>query len=140
MAVTAPSPVSLHQKDGGTLYLQAMQRFTFVDHPDFKGERKVSTQEYAYTLSPHDDLRVGLFCWEWNPNSEVWPDPHAHVLRGDPEARGLGKLHLPTGRVALEDVLKFCIVHQGVETIGNHDDAMAGLEDSLRRFRGFATW
>ena len=127
--------------DGPKLYLKAMQRFSYQAHPDAdrSSERKVHTEEYAYTLSEDPTLGVAMFSWEWNPNSETWPDPHLHIGRGDPRVLGYHKYHIPTGRVALEDVLKFAITELRVQTTTKPEDCIEILDDCLRRFHAART-
>jgi hypothetical protein len=48
----------------------------------------------------------------------------------------LGKLHIPTGRVAYEQVLYFLMTDLGAVAVAE----TKGLDDSLRRFRKFKTW
>ena len=117
-----------------------MQRFSYGEHPKFPGERKVKTLEYAYTLSDDPTLERALFSWDWNPNSEVWCDPHLHVGRGDPTVEGFHKHHIPTGRVALEHVLKFAINGHDVRTVMPSGEALEIIEDCLRRFDLYKSW
>jgi hypothetical protein len=121
------------------MFLTALQRFEYIDHPRYPGERKVSTLEYAYTLSHDETLGVSLFSWEWNPSSEVWPEPHLHIGRGNPEVAGLHKHHIPTGRVALEHVLLYAIAHHGVE-LEDPVESRKVLDDCLRRFNANRSW
>jgi hypothetical protein len=83
--------------------------------------------------------QIGTARWlngEWQPEGGTRPGPHAHVKRGCPEHRGLGKLHIPTGRVAHEQVLYFLMTDLGAVAVAE----TKGLDDSLRRFRKFKTW
>lgn len=120
------------------LYLRATQRFTYGDHPMYAGDRKVFTEEYIYTLANDEDLADELYSWQWHP--AAFPEPHVHVMRGQSGAAGLGKLHIPTGRVAFEQVLKFAILDHGVVPAMDRDQAIAVLDESLRRFQAFRTW
>lgn len=109
-AVTAPPVIPLSTSNGSRLYLRATIRFEYVDNPDpdRAGERKVATREYVYTVGADEDLRTELYSWQWQPGA--WNEPHVHVGRRHPDYdANLGKLHIPTGRVALEQVLKFLI-------------------------------
>ena len=69
------------------------------------GERKVSTQHYArHTVGGRGDgLKPQLYSWEWRSLPTHIP-PSADLRRSDPQFHGLGKLHIPTGRVFYEDV------------------------------------
>jgi hypothetical protein len=139
VAFTVPRVVEL-RRVGSPLYFSATQTFHYADHPDYPGERKVSTDEYAYTLGQDPDFRSEMFSWHWQPSPRGHPDPHLHVgYRMDGEPRST-KWHVPSGRVAFEQVLVFAINELGVETSGDRAEAMATLDDSLRRFRRYASW
>jgi hypothetical protein len=123
-------------REQGRVYLRATQRFTYADgRPK---EHKVSTQEYACTVWENADLSRQVASWEWQPEGGTRPDPHAHVKRGCPEHHGLGKLHIPTGRVAYEQVLYFLMTDLGAVPVA--EERTKDLDDSLRRFRKFKTW
>jgi len=139
-SVTVPDVVPLSCDDGSKLYLKAMQRFTYGDHPDHSGERKVNTLEYAYALTNDPYFNVALFSWEWNPSSEVWSDPHVHLSRGDPASKGYAKQHVPTGRVAFEHVLRFAILQHGVSTLYERDAALKMLSEILDRWNRHKSW
>ena len=78
--------------------------------------------------------------WEYE---RQWPDEDArwcrHHLQGpiqlpigdDPVV--LNTVHLPTGYVTVEDVIRFCIVDLEVRPLSN--DWHQELEESYRRFR-----
>jgi hypothetical protein len=135
---TVPSIVGLKKcTSEQRLYLRATQRFVLDDHPKYRGERKVVTQDYAYTLSDDAEQRPELYSWQW---TEGVADPHVHVGRGNPDFGSLGKLHIPTGRIAFEQVLKFAIEEHDVQTAIDRDQALATLADCLRRFVVFRSW
>lgn len=138
-AFTVPEVVPLRTSIRESIYLRASQRFTYMDHPDRKGERKVSTLEYAYTLAEDQGLHRQFCSWEWQPaGGSASSQPHVHVRRGCPEARGLGKLHIPTGRVAFEQVLEYAMSDHDVVPISA--DALDGMRESLRRFSTHKSW
>lgn len=47
-------------------------------------------------------------------------------------------MHIPTGRVAFEDVLLFLI--RDFDVAPQSEGAQNAILESLRRFRGFRTW
>jgi hypothetical protein len=106
--------------------------------PSGKRHRLI-TVAYTYTLTPEDDPEP-LFRWEYVRRR---PDPGAlwcrHHLQGPVPLRigghevSLNDLHLPTGYVTLEEVLRFCIVDLGVTPLSGGWDAT--LEESYRRFK-----
>jgi hypothetical protein len=117
----------MSRADREPLYLRATQEFHFADHPDFAGERKVVTDAYAYTLSESAELAEELLAWHWQPESGR--DPHMHIGRAHPRLGELGRLHVPSGRVALEQVLLFAICEQSAEPA--RQNANAGLDETL---------
>ncbi len=135
---TVPAIISLKKcTSHDRLYLRATQRFSLGAHPRYEGERKVVTQDYAYTLSDSADQRPEMYSWQWT--HEVAP-PHVHIGRGNPSLGSLGKLHIPTGRVAFEQILKFAIEEHDVQTAIDRADAIRDLDECLRRFVTFRTW
>lgn len=119
------------------LYLRATQRFSLNDHPKYPGERKVVTHDYAYTLSDDEDQQPELYSWQW---TQGVADPHVHVGRGHPSFGSLGKRHIPTGRVAFEQILKFAIQEHDVQTAIDRQQAIESLDECLRRFVTFRSW
>lgn len=120
------------------LYLRSTINFTYVDHPQFPGERKVSTRLYAHTVGSTDTLKPQLYSWEWNSKSSEPTYPHVHVRRSDPTYHGLGKLHIPTGRVFYEHVLLFLIREHGVTPC--RADWSDVLRDCLHRVSTYSSW
>jgi hypothetical protein len=47
----------------------------------------------------------------------------------------MNKLHVPTGFVAIEEVLRFCIVDLGVPPLAGEDRWNTALDESYRRFK-----
>lgn len=135
-AVTVPDVVPLLTTAGDKLFLRSTIAFEYSDHERFPGERKVSTVEYAHTVGCAESLKPQLYSWEWAPQKPHYP--HVHVRRADPKFGGLGKLHIPTGRVFFEHVLLFLINEHGVVPVV--DDWEDKLGDSLRRVSSFSTW
>ena len=139
LAVTAPEVVRLRSADHSSrIFLRSTLVFHCEDHPDYPGERKVVTEEYAHTLSTDNLLKDEICSWHWQPGSR--PDPHLHV--GNLEGTGAPpkRHHLPTGRVAFEQVLKYAIEEQGVATALPKEEALAQIDESLRRFFAFRSW
>ena len=129
-AFTVPEAVPLGAPTN-RIFFRATQRFKYDEHPDYgKDERKVVTAEYIYTLAEDAELQREIMSWQWHPG---WPDPHLHT-------RVNRKLHIPTGRVAFEQVLSFTLTDLGIEPAKPRDEAMAILDESLRRFRAFRSW
>jgi hypothetical protein len=128
-ALVVPDSLLLLAGDREPVYLRATQRFQYGPHPKYPGERKVITAEYAYTLAADEGLREELVAWHWQQGA-AWPHPHLHV-RGE-------KPHIPTGRVAFEEVLLYAITDLGVTPARN--DAVDVLQETLRRFKAHQSW
>lgn len=92
-------------------YLDLAQQFKVVeDEAADRGPYRVSTLQYVYELLDENGDR--LLGFHWHPQSGASPYPHPHLHVGG----GLGgirraplKYHVPTGRVCLEQVLRFAI-------------------------------
>lgn len=128
--------VALPTESGECIYLRSTLTFVYIDDERFPGERKVSTKLYAHTTSEQESLKPGLYSWEWNDAEPQYP--HVHVLRGDTNHPGLGKFHVPTGRVFFEHVVLFLIRDYGV--IPQREDWFDVLSESFRRVSGFSSW
>ena len=132
------TPITLSRGlEQGPLYLNGTQVFHYADDSRYPGERKVVTDEYAYTLAEDDGLTDELFGWHWQP-AHGHPDPHIRVEYPNPLYPRSTKWHVPGGRVAFEQVLAFAIYELGVQPA--RADAAAVLEEKLSLFRRFATW
>ncbi len=103
------------------------------------GFHTLRTIEYRYTLTP-EGAPEPLLRWEYTK----FPPPDVewcrHHLQGRPVQLnihryevGLNEIHLPTGYVTFEDVLRFCIVDLGVRPL--HPDWSTILRRSYERFR-----
>jgi hypothetical protein len=125
------------------ILLIATQNFRIVRADDERrGPYKVTTTQYFYQLRTLDDVDIVGFHWTPNINrgGEVgWPHLHAGpaLVRADsPVApKTAHKLHIPTGRVALESVLRFMIEELGVKPARNDWDAVLA-----RTQTAFETW
>lgn len=136
-AVTIPSALRLRRGDG-EVYLRSTLSFSYEDDSRYAGERKVTTRDYAHTVSETMDGGE-LFSWQWHPSTANRIDfPHLHVYRGVRESEGLGKLHIPTGRVAFEQVLLFLIDEMDVDLA--RADGRSKLDESFRKFKTYRQW
>jgi hypothetical protein len=136
-AFTVPEVVALPTPDPElTIHLRSTMRFSYESHPTFSGERKVATSYYAHTVGQDEELQPQLYSWEWAAAEPTYP--HLHLRRSDPAFHGLGKLHIPTGRVFFEDVLQFLIRDHDVKPA--REDWAEVLEECHRRVSTFATW
>lgn len=130
----APLPVEAASR---RFWFLATQHFHYVPDRRYRGEWKVATDGYAYTLATDEALSHEVVAWHWHPQTR--PDPHLHIGRGLEEFNVLpGRAHIPTGRVAFEEVVLFLLKDLGA--VPARDDWENVLDDSLQRFRKYRTW
>lgn len=81
--------------------------FSFHLEPfqDGAGQWHMSTRRYDYTLATRAHPDEIVFGWHWHPRSRRShiTYPHVHV----PSASTFSTRHIPTGRVALEEIILF---------------------------------
>lgn len=112
---------------GSELTLEVNQWFRVVAVDGHLGPYKVSTVGYSYIISEAEAER---FAFHWHPATGRG-FPHVHV------ASDAQRLHVPTGRIAIEQVL-LLVQEMGAEPI---DDRWQGIvDDSLRTFEEYRTW
>jgi hypothetical protein len=105
-----------------------------------RGPWTTTTTEYIYEVSDErDDL---IAAWHWHPESgragDEAPGPHIHAY-GDRETLTLHKLHLPTGRVSLEALVRFLIEDFGViPRRGDWRTVLSRHEETFRQLRSWA--
>jgi hypothetical protein len=79
-----------------------------------RGERyRVSVTGYDYALL-HSDTGAELLAFHWHRESsegrlQLVTFPHLHIDSSVLSEQALTKLHIPTGRIAIEDVLRLAI-------------------------------
>ncbi len=133
---TEPGRIPLSRIKGEDIYLSATQEFHFEKDPDNKGEWKVKTDGYAYHLLMNEEEDGQLFAWHWHP--ELREGCHVHVGARQGRTRALYRFHLPTGRVAFEEVVRFLIDEFDAKEARADWDAILG--DSQARFEVYRTW
>lgn len=101
-----------------------------------EGPHQLVTVEYRYTLPP-EGTDEPLLRWEYVRQPDgPWCRHHLQgtvPLRIGRETVTLNDLHLPTGYVTIEEVLRFCIVDLGVEPLAGDWDRT--LRESYERFK-----
>jgi len=105
---------------------------------DQRGPWKVKTTAYHYTLQTSEGGEILSF--QWHPSGEgTIPYPHLHL--GDAAEIGLlelQKVHIPTGRVALEHFLRFAI--ETFKLRLRRSDWRDVLFGTRRRYEQWRTW
>ena len=91
----------------------------------------VSTGGYAYAIDS-DDTGGEIYSWHWHPDGPsacTWPHAHVQQPLGD---------HFPTGRVALEDVVRWLILEAHIDPI--RPDWPDVLEANRAQYNELRTW
>lgn len=127
------------------ILLVVLQGFRIVatNDPD-RGPFKVTTTEYFYRLTTPDESEIVAFHWTpetVNPREVAYPHLHAGpaITRADSAiaAKRAHKLHIPTGRVSIEAVIRFAIDELGAEPATNRWRSV--LDDSHSAFEQWRT-
>jgi len=118
-------PLRLRTTPPPAVYLSLGQRFEIVrDDAVTDGPYRVHTREYWYQFSLEDGRE--LFAFHWTPDaadSRQRRYPHLHVgvallLPETPILSGvLHKRHIPTGRISIENIVRFAIEELGAEPL-----------------------
>lgn len=135
-------PVQLSNK----LRLSVAQQYQIIRNPrpEF-GKWKVSTRAYSYLIL--DEVEREILAYQWQPEGpSPYRDPHLHI--GPGAVQGYGELcklrpifdraHLPTERIALEDVVLFLIDDFGVDP--KRDDYRKAIGENRDAFREYRSW
>lgn len=123
---------------GSTIYLSASMNYTIVHVKEDadRGPFKVKTTAYQYMLTYKDEQEI--FAYQWHPDSQI-KFPHLHLgSSAKISSKTLNKLHLPTGRIALEQVLRLTVDELGVKPIKGKWDSI--LTEAQSRFEKWRTW
>jgi hypothetical protein len=99
-----------------------------------RGPWKISTAKYRYELFADNK---SIVAYDWHPGRER-DAPHLHVDCGIKSPYFHHKVHLPTGRVSLEEVLRMAIEDLDVKPRRSDWDAV--LRRTQARYEKFRTW
>jgi hypothetical protein len=134
----AGEPFTVTGAGDTSLRARVGQNFRIVIAEGQRGPWKVTTTAYHYTLEDSDGVEIISF--QWHPTgSGALPYPHVHL--GHAAAVGRAELkgtHIPTGRVALERVLRFAI--EAFKLRPRRADWRDVLFGTRRRFEQWRTW
>jgi len=124
----------LTTRSGGRLFLSFTQVLGAGPDPKEPGEFKVSTREYSYRLLERSNIASKeILAYHWHPNDSDLRDPHLHI-------RCVPRVHFPTSRVCVEDVVCMLIKYYGVRPRTKHSEWTAIIEKNKRAFEKMATW
>lgn len=106
-----------------------------------RGPWKVSTCAYDHVLQRRDGTEIISF--HWHPAGNSWvKQPHIHLGAAELSSSGVlsHKAHVPTSRVALEDVIAFAITDLRVEPLtGSWPEILNETRDAFVRYRSWAS-
>ena len=140
--------IMLRCKDQTKIYMELDQHVRVVEVRTDKGPRfRVSTVKYIYSFfRPADDAFVG---WHYHPELVGVKIPHMHIYdkNTNEETKAgckphiLHDMHLPSGRVSLEDVIAFAISELNVVPDKKREhDWRKVLGETSARFEENKTW
>ena len=134
---TREDPVAIPLGEGLRLNLRASQFFT-VSERGGPGEWKVHTEAYAYSagFQWRDDPEIRFLEWHWHPPRV--PQPHIHMVVSHSTLTSINKLHVPTGRVSFESVLRFIISELRVKPIRRDWDTRLTKGEAL--YKSYRSW
>ncbi len=101
---------------------------------------RVSITSYNYVLlhaGPGAKSGSELLAFHWHPESsegglQVVTSPHLHIGSSVLREQALTKMHIPTGRIALEDVLRLAILDFRARTLDRNWEKR--LQETLTEF------
>lgn len=120
------------------LRLRIIHWYYVVEDTGDRGPWKVATAGYSYALRQSDECEIISF--HWHPKSESSITfPHLHLGPGaEVGLRALATAHIPTGRIAIEDVLRLAIIDFGVKP--RREDWQDILNESQAAYEEWRTW
>ena len=124
--------------DGTGVVFSAVVRYQLVVGRGYGDERyRVQTRGYYYHVINSMDEEIMLF--HWHPDGKV-TEPHLHVGSKQlaPNAALPSDAHVPTSRVAFEQVALFLIEELGVEP--RRADYADVISESLADFTSYRSW
>lgn len=91
--------------------LKLLQHYRVVEYEGARGPWKVSIVAYYYTLEIVVPISQEVLGYHWHPQSRSDVTyPHLHLYQGTGALQhNLSKAHLPTARIAVEDILRLAI-------------------------------
>lgn len=99
---------------------------------------RIETLAYSHRLETISAQEIVAYHWHPGTSSGI-THPHLHIGTGIGTSPGLlDKTHIPTGRVALEDVLRFAILELGIEP--QREDWREVLDETQAAFEERRTW
>jgi hypothetical protein len=127
-------PIRLRSARIGTVLFALGHQFKVVQ--DGRTSWHVSTLWYRYHLT--DEHGRELLAWHWHPATS--PHPHLHISAGPIDRR----IHVPTGRVSLESVIRLLLGDLEVpatrERAGDYAQVLDECEAPFIEHRRWHAW
>ncbi|MDQ3702734.1 MAG: hypothetical protein M3442_17690 [Chloroflexota bacterium] len=119
------------------LALSVVQYYRIISDPQDARAWRVSTAGYVYQLLEIVRPPRVIIGYHWHPvNTLDKPFPHVHLYSA--AAPLSGRMHLPCGRIALEDVLRFAVYELEIEPL--RPDWHEILNRTQAAFEATRTW
>ncbi len=135
-------PARLFTRYDPPLALTVKMHCRVVEATGARGPWKVQTAGWSYAIrSIEDDHGRELVSVHWHPSGAsavTWPHMHVRDELLSDTAEVFAGAHFPSGRVALEEVIRLLIEDLGVEP--RRDDWEEVLGSNLERFENWRTW
>lgn len=123
---------------GANVSLVVALHYRIVEDSGARGPWKVRIDAYAYQLVNREELEILSYHWHPSGRSVVtWPHLHLGQAGIGRDGTLLGA-HMPTGRVALEEVIRLAVVDLGVEP--RRPDWSDVISESQEAFEEWRTW
>lgn len=94
--------------------LRIAERYRLAESTSARGSWQVIVSNHMYTLEV-PGTEAEFLAFHWHPDAPGVSFPHVHLGPGLAMRADLIGVHVPTGHVALEDVLRFAISELGVQ-------------------------
>jgi hypothetical protein len=128
-------PVGLAGKS--RLRLSLLHQYRLVEDEGERGPWKAQTAAYFYAIE--DQAGNEVLAFHWHPHVVGTTTPHLHVRSARHEdIPRLGKAHIPTGRISVEQVLRLLLADLDVEA--RRDDWREVLGESQGLHETWRTW
>ncbi len=119
---------------GSPYALFLVQYIRIIPDPDQAGCWRVKTLSYEYNIEVWES-RQEVICFHWNGQDLKNPHPHIHIgWATSSNGTHLGpKSHIPSGRISVEDVVRFAVDELGVQPSGPFKTRWRHVVDASRK-------
>jgi len=115
--------------------LMLFHRYRLLESVGDRNPWRTSTTEWIYDIADQNDALIVAFHRHPGAGRIGWPHAHAH---GAHELASLHKLHIPTGRLSLEAVVRFLI--EDLDVVPRRTNWREILDRHEEAFRVRRTW